>query len=109
LLSERTYVIIIGMMKDWDPDEALASLKMERQVTSESEEVIARRIFRENLVQATQAICHLATYGLNEKIRLDAAKYVVERGLGRLGEDAGNEDPFETLLAECVRFDGIGG
>lgn len=78
---------------------------MERQFggEGETEESIAKRLFRENLIQATQAICHLAVYGLNEKLRFDAAKYVVERNLGPAGYDGGVRDPIEDLIAEIVK------
>ena len=94
------------MARDWDPDEALESLKMERQLApDESEEQIAKKLFRENLVTATQAICHLAVYGMNEKLRFDAAKYVVERNLGPAGYDGGVKDPIEDLIADIIKFE----
>lgn len=91
-------------MKNWDPDEALDFLKMEREVMSDGTiEDTARRLFRENLVPATQAICHLAIYGLNEKLRLEAAKYVVERVMGR--DEMVTGDPLEKLIGDIVRYE----
>ena len=88
----------------WDAELALKSLVFEAEMHGESEQQTASRVFRENLPLAAQAICHVARYAPNERIRLDAAKYVVERNLGRLADvqPTSTEDPFEKLLAEVV-------
>jgi hypothetical protein len=83
----------------WVPDEALAGLRMERQVRSdESDEEVARRIFLENLPVAALAIVHLAQHSGTERVRLDASKYVVERNLGKIGEDPDAGGALERMI-----------
>ncbi len=91
------------MGHSWDPDEAIDTLKLERSM-DESEAATAQRIFVENLPAAAQSIAHTAIYSTNERLRLDAAKYVVERVMGRVKDvdPMGNVDPFAELLASCV-------
>ena len=89
-----------GMAKEWDADEALSALEMESSVHgSESDAECATRILCENTPRAVLAIVHLAQHSANEQTRLRAAQYVVDRVLGRIGENnpAGNEDPFERM------------
>lgn len=71
----------------WVPDDALRALQMERDLSpSETQGELANRIFRENAPAAAASIVHTALHGTNERIRLDAAKYTVERLLGRVGD-----------------------
>lgn len=93
-----------GPTSKWNAEEALKGLVFEAALNGESEQETAGRVFRENLPLAAQAIVHVARYASNERIRLDAAKYVVERNLGRLADVqvAPIDDPFEKLLAEVI-------
>lgn len=90
----------------WIPDEALNSLVAERTVhPDESEEQLTRRLFRENSSSAALGIIHIAVYGTNERTRLDASKYVVERVLGKVGDDAfdAEKSPLELMLEGVMR------
>ena len=81
------------MSKDWVPDDAIAALVMDRTVHGEeTQEQLARRLLRENLPVAVVGIIHTAQHGENSRIRLDAQKYVVERVLGKVGDDAFGAD-----------------
>jgi hypothetical protein len=83
----------------------LASLTDERSITGEDEVQQTARIFREALPQATQAIVHTALYSDNDKLRLEAARYVVERNLGGLAHvnpATGTDNPWEALLGDVV-------
>ena len=85
----------------WVADEALASLVSERQVhPEETEEQLTRRLFRENSANAALGIIHIAVHGANERTRLDASKYVIERVLGKVGDDAfqAEKSPLESLM-----------
>lgn len=87
--------------KDWVPDEALAALTSERSLSpDETEEQLTRRLFRENAANAALGIIHIAVHGTNERTRLDASKYVVERVLGKVGDDAydAEKSPLEALM-----------
>jgi hypothetical protein len=94
-----------GAESERSMEDKLADLEVERDLRGETTEQAADRMFKEHLLQATQAICNIAVYGSTEKLKLQAAQYVVERNLGRLGDrdPLANTDPFELLLAECVK------
>ncbi|MEO7397049.1 MAG: hypothetical protein ABIW84_00640 [Ilumatobacteraceae bacterium] len=84
--------------------EAIAALADERHIMEESETDQAERLFRQNLVPAVQSIVNIALYSDKERLRLQAATYVVERNLGRLQDVVAEQarDPFKDLLAECI-------
>jgi hypothetical protein len=46
------------------------------------------------------SIVHIALYGSSERLRLDAAKYVTDRVLGRVGDDViiGKNSPLDQLI-----------
>src|SRR5580765_602566 len=69
---------------------------------SASEVEAARKIFREGLVPATQSIAHLATFSKNDRIRLEASKYVVERNLGKVAEKLAMGDVWEKLFSDIA-------
>lgn len=73
-------------MKEWDPDTALNALTAERLLDDGDDVSAAERIFKENAVPAALSIAHLAVHSPNERIRLAAAQYVVDRNLGRIGD-----------------------
>lgn len=88
------------MTQEWDPDAALESLKMEDDIhTTETNAVTAKRLLEENVPGAVLAIVHLSQNSHNERIRLDAAKYVTDRVLGKISDvnAAGVEDPFASI------------
>ena len=54
----------------WDPNKALTNLTMEKALgANETPQVLAKRLFEENLPVSVMAICHLATYSESEAIR----------------------------------------
>lgn len=66
----------------------------------------AARIFREGAPAAAREIVRLASNAANERVRLDAAKYVTDRVLGRAGElKASDEDatPWAGILGAVMR------
>lgn len=90
-----------GMSSSWVPDDALKALVTERTLhDDESEEMLARRLLRENLPTAVLGIIHTAQHGESSRIRLDAQKYITERVLGRVGDDAYGADtsPVEAFM-----------
>lgn len=67
----------------WDPDKALANLRMENALDANSTPVmLAKRLFEENLPLSVLSICHIAIHGDSEAMRFNAARYVVERTMG---------------------------
>lgn len=74
---------ITGQM--FDPE---AMVGLERDLyPNEDEEAMARRLFRQALPSAVMQVITIARTGDNERVRLQAATYVVERVLGKPGED----------------------
>lgn len=91
----------------WVPEAALESLVAEKTVHPEEDhEATARRLFRENVGQVTLGILHTAVHGSNERVRLDAQKYVVERVLGKVGDDAfdGDRSPVASFIEDVTSF-----
>ena len=86
--------------REWDPDRALEDLTQEIKIDGDDNARIAKRLMHENLPIAAMAICHVAQYADNDRLRLDAAKYIVERNLGRTADviPPDSEDPLEKLL-----------
>jgi hypothetical protein len=91
------------MSKEWSVEEALASLETDRTVHGdEAETQRAERLFLEALTVSVQSVCHIAMYSPNERLRLDAAKYVIERNLGRIVDATPlaprSKDPLQDLV-----------
>lgn len=87
-------------------DDMLAALNTERSVhPEESEEELSRRLMRENLPAVTMGMVHTALHSTNERVRLDASKYITERVLGKVGEDAfAGTAPVEDLISEVTEY-----
>jgi hypothetical protein len=93
--------------EDWDSDMAsdtdaqfatLAATAI-RDVVRTSEQV-----FRSNATAAAQQIVDLALSGANERVRLDASKYIIERVMGKPGERTEDDSaPWEGVYAASVR------
>ena len=86
---------------DWVPEEAVANLAMERQVHGgdETDEQISRRLLREAAPQITMGVIHTALHGSTDRVRLDAQRYVLDRVLGKVGDDVyeSSKSPLETF------------
>jgi hypothetical protein len=87
---------------DWLPDDVVEAINNERTMVfpTETKAQSARRIFQEGAPGAAAAIVHIAMYGSNERLRLDAAKYISDRVLGRPGDDLGQgeETPLDAMI-----------
>lgn len=96
----------MDMDDSWVPDDALSSLVTERTIhPEENDEATARRLLRENVAAVTLGIIHTAIHDPNSRVRLDASKYVVERVLGRVGDDAyGATSPVADFISEVTEF-----
>jgi len=84
----------------WIPDEAIAALKSERAMLEPKSDIeFTRELFRQNAPAAAASIVHLALHSTNERVRSDNARYVVERVLGRPGEENPHgRTPLEALM-----------
>lgn len=96
-------------MPEWNPDKRLEELAFEQQIDDGDPAKTAMRIFRENAVMAAHSITWMAIHSPDQRIRLDAAKYTVERIIGKVGdEQVFDDDPIESLLRDIVRETGVG-
>jgi hypothetical protein len=92
------------------PENLVESLKAERSVLNpgQTQEMQTKEIFLEHAAAAATTIAHIAIHGTTERVRLDASKYVVERVIGRVGDDTGATDPLtefmKGLSAEAEAF-----
>jgi len=93
-------------LEAWNPKRALAALAGERDLAGNEKSMtqIAEGLLEENLPQAVIAIAHMAQHSPNERIRLSAAQYIVDRNLGKITDQGmvGESDPLESLLGACV-------
>jgi hypothetical protein len=80
-------------------DEALS---MERQThNDESEEVLTHRLLKENAARVAMSVVNMAVRGTSERIRLDAGKYVLDRVLGRIGDETYRADsPLDAMVRQ---------
>jgi hypothetical protein len=94
------------MDPNWEPTpaEKAALLNAEMDLDDGDTAVTARRLFKENAPTAALSIIRMATHGSTERIKLDASKYILERVLGKIGED-GEEiiSPIEAVLNNLTR------
>ncbi len=96
----------------WVSDADLqAAMQMEqtvfgRDLSSGASKSLAKRLFQENAAAAAQSIIKTAVHGSTEKVRFDAAKYVLDRALGPVslvGKDDNDElDPLEAAVHQLM-------
>jgi hypothetical protein len=74
-------------------------------VNKRYEEQLANQIFRDHVGLCAQVICEIATGSDNEKNRLTASKYVVERVLGRTPDAVveREQDMWQDLFGSITR------
>lgn len=87
--------------RSWIADKAIEALNMERTFDDKPKSDIefTRDQFRKSAPHAAASIIHLALHSTNERIRLQSAQYVVERVLGRPGEENPHgRTPLEALM-----------
>jgi len=84
---------------EWSSEEAIAALNLEREMhPEESEEQLTKRIFREGAPAAASRIVKIALTSPNERLGLDASKYIVERTLGRVSDTGEATDPLTEFM-----------
>lgn len=87
-------------------EEDIEMLKMEANVKDETFEELATRLFKEALPIAVANIARVAEHAANDKTRFEAAKYIVERNLGRL-QDAKTivASPAEKMAKKMMNLE----
>lgn len=87
----------------WVSDDDVNALSEERDVMGYDETEQAERIFKENLPAVAQAVVKLSRSAQSETVRLNAAKYVIDRNLGKITEPVSTEEsPTEEFLKGVV-------
>lgn len=78
------------------------ALNMERQMhPAESTEDLTFRLFKENAPQVAMQIVNIALNGSSERLRLDAAKLVIDRILGPVGKETHRADsPLDAMVRQ---------
>lgn len=96
----------LGDLPDtWQPSDIEGILITERTINpQESNEEMARRLINEGVTTAVLGVLHIARHSQNERVRLDAQKYIVERALGRVGDDAFVENPMNKFIKDVTQF-----
>lgn len=92
---------------DWVTEDAVNSMVTEKTMNpEESDEDTARRLLRENAGMAVLGIVHTAQYGASDRIRLEAQKYIVERVLGKTGDDAFGQtaSPLTEFITSITEY-----
>ncbi len=90
---------------EWITEADIKALETERDVFGEDEETQALRILKENLPTVVHAITKLARTASSETVRLNAAKYVIDRNLGKITEPDITEDDILKKIYEDVTVD----
>lgn len=72
----------------WVPDQALRDLQMEKALHSdESNATLTKRLINENLPMAAMSVIHMALHSSDERIRLAAAKFLIDSEIQVSGKD----------------------
>ena len=91
---------------DWDPDEALLATVKDKEIFNTSYEDQTREVLDQAGPSAARSVVNMALYSQNEPVRLKAATYILDRQLGRTGEEKQSQstvDPLTALLGEIVK------
>lgn len=98
------------MASDYDPLDAVTKMAMEhskREINDgRSAAEFARSLLAESVATAVMSVTHLSQHAMNERIQLDACKYIIDKVLGKdshLWNVAG--DPLDAMLEELLSQD----
>lgn len=88
----------------WVSEDDIKALADEREVFGEIDEVgQTQRILKENLPAVTLSVIKLARTAASETVRLNAAKYVIDRNLGKITDpDPTEDDPLRELYEDVT-------
>ena len=74
--------------KEWIADDALECMITEKSFhPGETNPKTAKRLMDENAPVVAMSLIHLAIHSKSERTRLDAGRYIMDRILGRVGEE----------------------
>jgi len=92
---------------DWDQETADAEFATLATAATASSARSAEQIFRASASAAAQAIVDLSLSAVNERTRLDASKYIIDRVMGRVAERGftdgdENKAPWDDIYGTTV-------
>jgi hypothetical protein len=98
------------MEDEWVSQEALEAMVTARPtpggvgISSSELNAYTQKIFEEAAPQAAMQIVSLSHSAGAEKLRLDASKYIVDRAIGRVGEQktSPEENAWDKIFKEAV-------
>lgn len=85
-------------------DDKLRALQFEAETLETPVDELVRQVFKRHALKAAINICQLADESMNDRIRLQASTYIVERNIGVLNAatpagDAALDTFIERMLA----------
>jgi hypothetical protein len=90
-------------LRAWVPDEYLEALVTERVVEPDlTHEEQARKILMKAAPMAASSVAHLSVHGRDERVRFQAAKYIIDGVVGGGFKVEGGVD--DTLMALVLRL-----
>jgi hypothetical protein len=99
--------MIISMEREWKPEEIEQLVGLEKAASDDDTMVeTARKMLDELSLSAVYALQYLALNSSDERIRLAAAKDILDRTVGRATiTGSGNEavDPMERFLKKVMK------
>jgi len=89
--------------KQWDPDSMLEDITLESAVDQHDPAAAVSRRLREHAMIAAESMAHLATHAGNEKVRMDASKYIIEKVLaGGFDLDKRLEEAQMEIMTQAI-------
>lgn len=74
-------------LRGWVPEEAIEKLTLKRAIADDEDPVkMASEIIKEHLPLAAMSMAHLAIYSQTEMVRMNAAKYLMDRAFDPKGK-----------------------
>ena len=96
----------VEVNKGWNVDDALRDLDTAKSVLGREDEVgLALELFKTNLPLAVMSLVQIAQHSPDERNRIKASTYIVERVLGGVGAvvpPSAANDPLTNLLGDIV-------
>jgi RNase H-fold protein (predicted Holliday junction resolvase) len=88
--------------REWDDEAAMEAFQAESAVMDMTPAELAERIIHEQSPVAALSITHLARHSIDERVRMSAAKYIVDTSLKLRERD--KEKDVDKLAAMMEQF-----
>jgi hypothetical protein len=89
--------------RNWNPEEQLDELMLEFQFDQGDAAATTARLLREHALVAAESIAHLSAHAGNERVRLQASVFIVERVLeSRLDNDLKLQQSQIALIGQAL-------